>query len=101
MKLKDKLFVVADDLTGALDTGVPFAANGLAVRVQSDSTLMDSVGAEDCDVLIVCTRSRHLPSKQAQRVVRDTFFAARQAGVFGCYIKKTGFHIARQSGGGA
>ena len=88
MKLKDKLFVVADDLTGALDTGVPFAANGLAVRVQSDPTLMDSVGAEDCDVLIVCTRSRHLPSKQAQRVVRDTFFAARQAGVFGCYIKK-------------
>lgn len=77
--------IIADDLTGALDTGVPFANNGLSVRVYLSPQVKDGFD-EACDVLIACTRSRHVPARQALDLVRDAF--AAQSGRFSCYFKK-------------
>ncbi len=55
------LLVVADDLTGALDTGACFARHGLRTRV----TWSDAP-AVDCDVWVLDTESRDLPPASAR-----------------------------------
>ena len=67
--------VVADDLTGAMDTGHGFAARGRGVRVRrsvadtADATAAD--GPVDADVLVVDTDSRDAgPSAAAAAVAR-------------------------------
>ena len=53
------LLIIADDFTGALDTGVQFAARGIRTRVVvgANATLIQ----QDTDVLVVDTETRHLP----------------------------------------
>ena len=46
-----KLLIIADDFTGALDTGVQFAARGAATRVVTDLAY-DFAGA-DAEVLVL------------------------------------------------
>jgi uncharacterized protein YgbK (DUF1537 family) len=63
--------VVADDLTGAMDTGHEFAARGhpTTVTIRADGTRPES------GILVVNTDSRYLPAASAraavERVVRD------------------------------
>jgi uncharacterized protein YgbK (DUF1537 family) len=69
--------VVADDLTGALDTGHGFAAGGRAV----DTCLADVDDGEvnpppDADVLAVDTDSRDAPTDAAARAVERTVAGA-------------------------
>ena len=59
--------VIADDLTGACDTGAVFARRGLRVVVQ-----LAAGGApvlQDGDVLVVSTDSRYLSEDQAAQAV--------------------------------
>lgn len=79
-----RIFISADDLTGALDTGVQFAKAGLHVRVTPTPAFISG----DEDVLVVCTQTRHLPAQKARAVVRDVFTQAKQAGSYGVYFKK-------------
>ena len=79
-----RIFISADDLTGALDTGVQFAKAGLHVRVTPTPAFIP--GEED--VLVVCTQTRHLPAQKARAVVGDVFAHAKQAGSYGVYFKK-------------
>lgn len=58
--------VVADDLTGACDTGHTFAARGHQTRVQIDR----EAPAGDVDVLVVDTDSRYDPPEKAAESVR-------------------------------
>ena len=62
-----QLLVIADDFTGALDTGVQFAVNGIRTRVVVDPKT-DLTGCE-ADVLVVDTETRHLPPEEAAAVV--------------------------------
>ncbi len=56
-----RITIVADDLTGACDSGAAFAASGHTVRV-----LVDAASANDtADVLIVSTESRDLTPELA------------------------------------
>ena len=57
------LTVVADDLTGALDTGVKFCGEGRVVSVHWH------VATAPCDVLAIDTDSRGLPVEQAAALV--------------------------------
>ncbi len=58
------LLVVADDLTGALDTGAQFAAHGLRTLVT-----WDGAPPADADVWVLDTESRDLPPQAAgQRI---------------------------------
>lgn len=80
------LLVLADDFTGALDTGVQFAACGISTRV----VVGEAVEMEKCDstVLVIDTETRHLPAKRAHDIVYRLTERARQTGV-GCVYKKT------------
>jgi uncharacterized protein YgbK (DUF1537 family) len=62
-----RLVIIADDLTGAADTGACFADAGLA-------TLIDFGGSRptDVDVLVISTETRDATAKEAAEVVRKT-----------------------------
>jgi len=70
--------VVADDLTGACDTGHEFAARGYGTRVA-----LDPPGDPDgADVLVVDTDSRYTPAEAAAESVRAAVGAHRAATVY-------------------
>ena len=65
------LLIVADDFTGALDTGVKFAEYGAQVQVITDYHYDFSNRQEEAEVLVVDAETRHLSSEQAyERVYR-------------------------------
>lgn len=64
------LLIIADDLTGALDTGVQFAASGAATKVITD-TNYDYSEAEEVKVLVMDAETRHLDASEAYQVVYD------------------------------
>ncbi len=61
--MRNKIAVIADDLTGANDTGVQFAKQGLSTVVLMSTD--NSVGAIDADVVVVDTNSRAISPEQA------------------------------------
>lgn len=82
-----ELLLVADDLTGATDTGVQFARYGISVRVTLDAA--EPMSPEDDDaVLVVDTESRHLDAREAARRVHEVVARARHAGTRR-FFKKT------------
>lgn len=81
-----RLLIIADDFTGALDTGVQFAACGIPTRVVVE-TAAEMLRCE-CTVLVVDTETRHLPVKAAEEIVGALTCRAREAGV-SCIYKKT------------
>ena len=64
-----KLLILADDLTGALDTGVQIAQLGAwtQVRLYTGPDTLRSAG--EAEVLVIDTESRHLPPQQAAEIV--------------------------------
>jgi uncharacterized protein YgbK (DUF1537 family) len=65
----DRLMIVADDLTGALDSAAPFAAHGYSVTVVIDQAALGEAVAGGADVVAVTTRSREIaPGEAANRV---------------------------------
>ena len=63
-----KLLIVADDFTGALDTGVQFSSRGARTKVITDPKYNFS-GAAGLDVLVFDSETRHLPQKKAYEIV--------------------------------
>ena len=80
------LLIIADDFTGALDTGVQFAARGIKTRVVvgADAALPH----QNADGLVVDTETRHLPAAQAYAAVEGLVQRAKYAG-FAYLYKKT------------
>ena len=72
-----RLLIIADDFTGALDTGVQFAACGIPTRVVV-GTAADMIRCE-CTVLVVDTETRHLSAKAAGKIVEVLARRAREA----------------------
>ncbi|MBW9114306.1 four-carbon acid sugar kinase family protein [Rhizobium cauense] len=64
-----KVAIIADDLTGALDTGTPFVDAGLSVAVAIDTGAISETLATDCEIVVVNTASRALPEEEAARTV--------------------------------
>lgn len=65
------LLIIADDLTGANDTGVQFAKHGSAVIVSLHHEQNLGAWAREAQVLVVNTESRHVSAEEAfQRVYR-------------------------------
>ena len=79
------LLILADDFTGALDTGVQFAACGIATRVVVGEQV--DFAANDAAVLVVDTETRHLPAAEAYAVIAKLTREAMSAGVFSIYKK--------------
>ena len=79
------LLIIADDFTGALDTGVQFAACGIPTRVVVDPEIdFASIHAK---VLVVDPETRHLPAGQAYEIVSKLTRRACAAGVSFIYKK--------------
>lgn len=79
------LFIIADDFTGALDTGVQFAAHGIHTRVSVGPEV--DFSAREETVLVVDTETRHIPSGEAFDIVANLTKRAKQAGVRYIYKK--------------
>lgn len=79
------MIVIADDLTGANDTGVQFARQGLQTEVLLEGTTLNQ--ASDSAIVVVDTCSRAIPAEEAYNRVQAVAKQAQQAG-FGFYYKK-------------
>ena len=79
------LLIIADDFTGALDTGVQFTARGIQTQVVVNPDV--DFAAHDTTVLVVDTETRHLPAEQAYKIVSRLTDRARQSGVRYIYKK--------------
>lgn len=83
-----KLLIVADDLTGGLDTGVQFARQGIKVRVVVDPDPAGDWTRNAAQVLVAVSESRHMMPEDAYETVYRIISAGRQAGI-PYFYKKT------------
>ncbi|MDT2836468.1 four-carbon acid sugar kinase family protein [Enterococcus durans] len=60
-----KLLVIADDFTGALDTGVQFSRRGVQTLVSTETVVQYDALPQEIEVLVLNTESRHLTFEQA------------------------------------
>lgn len=81
-----KLIIVADDFTGALDTGVQFAEMGARTLVVTDKDY-SLENAEGLDVLIFDSETRHITSQEAYHTVYNLTKKAKDYGVRYVYKK--------------
>jgi uncharacterized protein YgbK (DUF1537 family) len=82
-----KILILADDMTGAVDTGVKFAAYGAYVKVSTDrdyNFLKDSARE---DVLVISTETRHIPFQEAYEIIYHIVKNAIEAGINYIYKK--------------
>lgn len=82
-----KLLILADDFTGALDTGVQFAAKGIHTQVVIVPTISFTELPQDLQVLVVDVETRHLTANQAYDFVYQTTQNALKAGFTHIYKK--------------
>lgn len=83
-----KLFIIADDLTGANDVGVQFAKQGIPSFVTLDAACDFGALFREFEVVVFDSESRHIGPEAARDRVRE---AARRAGHAGAdhFYKKT------------
>lgn len=80
-----KLLIIADDLTGALDTGVKFAEAGLSTAVST--RWKDGAVTLDANVAVLCADTRHLSPERAYEAIRGVVEA--NTARFPLIMKKT------------
>ena len=81
-----KLLILADDFTGALDTGVQFSGKGIRTQVVVSSHWVEP--DSDCDVMVIDVETRHVPKEKAYEIVNDVCQRAVKYGIR-CFYKKT------------
>ncbi len=81
------LLIIADDFTGALDTGVQFAQSGAATRVVTDTDYDYSQVDAEVRVLVMDAETRHLNSREAYNIVYTITKKAVQHGIPYIYKK--------------
>lgn len=83
-----KLLVIADDFTGALDTGIQFKAKDTLIQVLSGEKEMDIEALPGrVQVLIIDAETRHLTAERAGEVVGRIVREAVRAGIPYIYKK--------------
>ncbi len=86
-----RLMIIADDFTGALDTGVHFAENGIRtkviVSVDSGKSWADMLYGEQTEVLVIDAETRHVSKETAYRTVYDIVAEGKKAGISWIYKK--------------
>jgi uncharacterized protein YgbK (DUF1537 family) len=71
------LLILADDLTGALDTGVQFAKRGIPTRVYPSPVRETDPAGEEPEVLVINTNTRHHTPDGSRRIIRDLAYRYR------------------------
>src|SRR5690554_6649577 len=82
-----KLLVIADDFTGALDTGVQFSTQGIQTLITTRRDIDFENLDEEISVLVVDIESRHIPAKEAGGRVRSLVIRAKNSGIEFFYKK--------------
>ena len=67
--MKNRLFILADDLTGALDSGVQFAKKGIDVLVFPSQEAWEKHVNQDSGVVVINTNTRHASPEEARAAV--------------------------------
>ena len=67
-----RVLIVADDLTGAMDSAGPFATAGVETWVVAAPMQCDPSSLRSASVVSVNTDSRHLPPARAEAKIRET-----------------------------
>lgn len=76
-----RLFIIADDFTGALDTGIQFAKRGIKTQVFTECNLDIREVKEDTEVLVADTESRPMDRENAYRTVKEAADWAKKQGI--------------------
>ena len=87
MMRQPRVLIVADDLTGAMDSAGPFAAAGVETWVVAVPMRCDPATLKSARVVSVNTDTRHLPAALAAARVRD-IVGNLGAGGFDIVVKK-------------
>jgi uncharacterized protein YgbK (DUF1537 family) len=75
----ERVVLIADDFTGASDTGVHFACGGMRTAFVFDKEAI--AGAFDsCDTLAFSTETRHMPPRDAAEVASESASLCQRAG---------------------
>lgn len=83
-----RLTVIADDLTGALDTGVQFANRCVSVRVAAvHGTAAVHEELFQADVAVIDAEVRHRSQQQAYKICLELVQQAQRCGTDSVYIK--------------
>lgn len=82
----EQIAIIADDLTGANDTGVQFCQHGFRTMVIIDAANVGQVG-QDKDVWAINADTRHLTAEEAYRRVYDLALKLKQAALGRIYKK--------------
>lgn len=84
-----RLVVLADDLTGALDTGIQFAKLGIRTELYpAVSSLRDALAGSGTEVFVINTSTRHLTEREAYQRLYEAAAAAKAYGA-DAILKKT------------
>ena len=81
------LAILADDFTGALDTGVQFSQYGADVQIVELARARRGFAPDGAEVVVVDAGTRHLPPAEAYGLTRSLAEGARRAGIPYLYIK--------------
>jgi uncharacterized protein YgbK (DUF1537 family) len=82
-----ELLVLADDFTGAIDTGVQFAQQSVPTLVSNRFQQLDQGAIQDFSVFVIDIESRHIPPKEAESRVIETVELALDNGIRSFYKK--------------
>ncbi len=86
-----ELMIIADDFTGALDTGVHFAGKGIPTKVtvslDDGKNLADAFNPGQTAVLVIDAETRHVSKEQAFKKVYGIVAAGKKAGIPYIYKK--------------
>lgn len=84
-----KLLIIADDFTGALDTGIQFKEKGTLIYWLADGRICNfDILDEGIRVLIIDAETRHMTAEEAHKRVYQIVKSAVKSGV-PCIYKKT------------
>lgn len=82
-----QLLVLADDFTGAIDTGVQFVQEGIRTQVVESRHINLETIDEQIQVLVIDMETRHIPPEQACEVTRMLCSNALKSGIKNIYKK--------------
>ncbi len=65
-----KMVIIADDFTGALDTGIQFAKGGAkTITLVNVDIEAEDISHMECEVLVINSETRHLEKRDAYRII--------------------------------
>lgn len=83
-----KGLILADDLTGALDTGIQFAKKYLSTMVVTEKNLDNIEISNDVEILIIDTETRHLNKEEAKLIIKKVIKLFKKIPTIKFFYKK-------------